>query len=322
MNDRSSLRPVIAEMKRFLRRLSAFCLILVPVLFLADYVLSAYMRKVNTFGMETWRDIMEGKAGADMVIMGNSRAFNSCDREVLDSLTGQSSYNLASIGNLSTIQFLRYEMYREHNSKPRTVVMFTDDVLLGAEISQYDPVQYFPWMWDRSFSRAFVSLRKHLYLTQEEIILESLIPYVRYYGSRPWNLDRHHRLTHDGFYSFDVDTFNMTGGEKKRFIYLEDRDKAFRDFIQGNLDEGIRVVLVCPPFHESVVFEDNERERMVQYYTDVADDFGIPFYNCLSMDIVHDTTFFLDSDHLNAKGAKVFTDSLSHYLVGLGLFEN
>ena len=73
-------------MKRFLLKLAAFGLIMAAVAILADVLLSRNMRSVNTYGMETWKDIMEGQAGADILILGDSRALNSCDREVLDSI--------------------------------------------------------------------------------------------------------------------------------------------------------------------------------------------------------------------------------------------
>ena len=308
-------------MKRFVKTAAAFCLVLAAVLILADYPLSRSMRKVHTFGMDTWRDIFEGKAGADILIQGDSRAFNACDQAVFDSLTGHSAYNLTIIGNPFHVQLFRYNRYREHNPAPKVILQFVDDFFLGLTVSEYDRLQFLPWMWDRSFFQGAVHFHSKL------LLLQMTIPYYRYHGIRPWELVRQTRQTLNGFYIPQIEVFQDTvfHHEARRewgFHYQEGTDSIFRDFIKTALDEGIQVILVCPPFHDSFEFVDGDAERMVQYYSDVAEDCGISFFNGSSMNLIHDASFFLNSGHLNAKGARAFSDSLAHFLNTLDLFDD
>ena len=272
-------------MKRFLLKLAAFGLIMAAVAILADVLLSRNMRSVNTYGMETWKDIMEGQAGADILILGDSRALNSCDREVLDSIVRHSAYNLAIVGNPFVVQEFRYRMFREHNPKPRVILQFVDDFFLSPNFSLDDPLQFLPWMWNGSF------------------------------------VERQQRQSTDGFYSFEDERFHFSALAPRTFRYQEDTDANFRDFLREVREEGIRVVLVLPPIYESVGFRDGDEEKMLGYYNSVAAGNGLPLFDGSSLEIKHDSTLFLDPGHLNAKGARVFTDTLARYLSGLGLFD-
>ncbi len=308
-------------MKRFVKTAAAFCLVLAAVLILADYPLSRSMRKVHTFGMDTWRDIFEGKAGADILIQGDSRAFNACDQAVFDSLTGLTAYNLATIGNPFHVQLFRYNLYREHSPAPKVILQFVDDFILGLTVGEYDRLQFLPWMWDISFFRGAFHFHSKL------LRLQITFPFFRYHGTRPWELIRNPRQTLNGFYLSESEeardtVFHREARRKWRFHYLEETDIIFRDFIKAALDEGIQVILVCPPFHDSFEFVDGDAERMVQYCSDVAEDCGIPFYNGFSMSIIHDSSMFRDRGHLNATGARVFSDSLARFVSELDLIKD
>jgi len=100
--------------------------------------------------------------------------------------------------------------------------------------------------------------------------------------------------------------------------YQEDTNGRFRDFLRQSREEGIRVALVFPPLYERARFREGEKEKMFDYYNTVAADFDLPFFDGSSLAMVHDSTFFLDPGHLNAKGAKAFTDSLACYLNRIG----
>lgn len=302
-------------MKRFLLTLAAFGIILSVVLVLADSLLSRNMRGVNTYGMETWKDILEGQAGAEVLVLGDSRALNSCDREVLDSIIRHPAYNLAIVGNPFVVQEFRYRMYREHNPKPRVILHFVDDFFLSPNFSLDDPLQFLPWMWNGSFRRGFLAFGIPVFFREA-------FPFFRYQGTRPWAVERHQRQSTDGFFAFEDEVFHFSALNKRGFRYQEETDAAFRTYLQTAREEGVRVVLVLPTIYESVGFQDGDEEKMLGYYTSVADAYGLPFFDGSALEIKHDSTLFLDPGHLNAKGARVFSDTLARYLSGLGLFED
>ena len=307
-------------MIRFLKTTAVFCLILAAVLVVADFLLSRTMQDAHTVGMEIWKDIMEGNANADILILGNSRAFDACDREKLDGLDGHRTYNLASVGNPFLVQRLRYNMYREHNRKPQLVILFVDEFSLGTTLSGYDPTQYYPWMWRKPFLREMLTTPFDNTLE----LLHAIIPFQRYRGSRPWNLFfQRQRFSQDGFKEtalFPQHDFQPST-KRHEFVYLKETDDIFRDFLRRTTEEGIKVVFVLVPFHDSFLFKDGEKEKMRQYFEEVASESGIPIFDGPSLEIVHDSTLYLDSEHFNKKGSKVFSDSLARYLTGRGFID-
>lgn len=306
-------------MKRFLKTTSVFFFILAAVLVVADFLLSLPMQNAHTVGMEIWKDILEGDANADIVILGNSRAFDACDREILDGLAGHRAYNLASIGNPFVVQRFRYKMYQEYNRKPQLIIQFVDEFSLGTMVSLYDPLQYYPWMWRMPF------LREMLTIPFDKLsLLHAIIPFQRYRGSRPWTLlFPRQRFSQHGFKEiaqFPQPDFQR-GTRRYDFVYLKETDDLFRDFLRHAKEEGIQVVFVLVPYHESFDFIDGEKEKMRQYYEAVAAESGIPIFDGASLEIVRDSTLYLDSEHLNSKGSKVFSDTLARYLTRHGLLD-
>jgi len=304
-------------MKSFLKRGLVFCLVLAVAAFPLDYVFSLCARRIHTFGMDTWRDVMGGKAAAEVIIQGNSRAFNACDYRVLDSLlTKRTAYNLVTIGNPFPVQHFRYRMYRRHNPKPRLILQFVDAITLTRYLSEYDLVQYKPWMWDKDFYRGMIPFARFR-------MLPFSIPVLRYHGVLPDVGVLSRRFSENGFYLPDYEVFRDTvfhpvPDVPTHFNCQEEQERAFLEFIREARREDIQVVLICPPFHESFRFKAGGKERMTAYFDSVAHACGIPFYNCIDMAL--DSTFFLDRDHLNMKGGRAFSDSLARYLDSLGLW--
>ena len=299
---------------------AAFFLVLAAVLIFADYPLSRAMRKVHPFGMDTWRDVMEGTADADILIQGDSRAFNACSQAVIDSLLGRPAYNLTTIANPFPVQEFRYGMYRRYNRKPKLILQFIDEMFLRPGISEYDVIQFLPWMWNRSFSQGILSVSQRFFF-------ENAFPVLRYHGYRPWNLAREPRRTRNGFYlpeteMFQDTVFHHVENETKKLYYIEYPLERLKQFLRTSTEEGVRVVLVSPPLHESFPFEDGEKEKTMQFFRSIAEDCGVPFFDASSMGIIHDSTFFLDEGHLNMKGSRVFSDTLTHYLIENKLLED
>ena len=302
-------------MIRFVRTLAVFSIVLFAALIPADFALSRVMRGIKTCSMESWKDIMEGNASAEIVFQGNSRPFNACDKEVLDSIIGRTSFNAAIIGQQFSMQDFRYKIYRKYNSKPKLVVQFVDHYFLAHVSILADPVSFLPWMWDKAFFLGFRFVGPLLFLRESA-------PLVRYHGCRPWVSYKYAALTQDGFNMARDDGFLFVREDAGIFKFRKDTDSEFRDFLGRLSDDGIKVVLVIPPLREDFKFKEGETDKMEQYFNSISTEYGIPLYNCLSMEITHDSTYFRDKGHLNLKGAKVFTDSLSHFLIDRGLFED
>lgn len=92
----------------------------------------------------------------------------------------------------------------------------------------------------------------------------------------------------------------------------------FQDDLRELVDEGITVIFVIPPMHESLVFAHGEKQKMVDYFKSVAEERKIPFLDYSEM-FRSDSTKFNDETHLNLIGARSFSDSLANDILRLGL---
>ena len=54
-------------------------------------------------------------------------------------------------------------------------------------------------------------------------------------------------------------------------------------------------------------------------YKKIADKYGIPILDYMTMSLCKDTTYFYNAMHLNKKGSEIFSDSLAHDLKRLGI---
>ena len=77
-------------MKKFILSILAF---IIP-LYIADFLLSEKAKTADGHMAESWYDLMHSKIDADLVIMGNSRAWVQINPLILDSILGINTYNL------------------------------------------------------------------------------------------------------------------------------------------------------------------------------------------------------------------------------------
>lgn len=298
-------------MKKFLLSILGFILLLLPVMVIADYLFSRSFRKMTTPNMEIWKDVFEGKASADILVSGDSRVNTDFFPEVIDSITGHSVYDLSSIGHHYNIQRLRYQVYREFNQKPLLLVQSVDNWLLMRMIAKFDREQFLPWMWNRSFRRIVFDSEPTLFLTL-------VFPWFRYHGHRGYYFAE--RETEKGFYLKDrMLPFRRTRDGVPIGLAKDHRYTVrFNEDVDLMMEEGIKVLLVVPPMHESLIFMPGEKEKMIAYFKGFAEKKGIPFLDYNDM-FSSDSTKFSDETHLNLEGARMFSDSLSNEILRLGL---
>ena len=82
---------------------------------------------------------------------------------------------------------------------------------------------------------------------------------------------------------------------------------------------GARIVFVQTPMHEMALRDMKNPVEMMGYYDSVSHQRGIPLLDYGRFSFSNDTSYFLNAQHLNRRGAEVFTDSLAHDLKSLGL---
>ena len=298
-------------MRGFLSKFLVFALVTSVALLAGDYVLSRWMRRAHHPNSEIWYEVMEGKVDADVIALGSSRANTAFYPPVVDSVLDTYSWNLGVLGHHFEAENLRYEMFRLHNRKPRLVVQFVDPQLFYANTS-FDRVQFLPWFWDRAFRKG---IRENF---GSGFFYKNAIPFVRYHSFLPWEVSSRDRRTERGFHTYESERDDpYTPFYQEVFFQDDDLPERFIALLRSLKKEGIAVVMVNPPEYGRIVYQEGQREAMRSCMDSIALITGTPYLDYTGMDLCADSTCFIDTWHLNLKGALVFSDSLSNDILRL-----
>ncbi|MBO4230564.1 MAG: hypothetical protein J5886_02685 [Bacteroidales bacterium] len=299
-------------MSRFIRSLLIFFLALTPVLFLADFMYSKAISTLNGSNMEIWRDIIEGQASADIIVSGDSRVNADFSPEVIDSLTGHSVYDIGVIGQHHGIQRIRYDLYRKYNDMPVMLIQTVDNWLLMKKVTETDRIQFLPWMWNKDYYRLAIKSEPRFFLIRS-------IPWFRYHSYHFTTMKKANPIpmTRRGF-DLTKRVGNFNDQISQSFFCDEKKASSFRSYISGAMSEGIKVLLVIPPFSEDMRFVPGEKQKMLDYFHSFASEMQVPLLDYNQM-FSRDSSMFSDMTHLNFDGARAFSDSLAHDILRLGL---
>jgi hypothetical protein len=95
--------------------------------------------------------------------------------------------------------------------------------------------------------------------------------------------------------------------------------RAFEDLIQVCLSKNIQLILVfSPEYHEMHSLERN-RTEIVAMFKEISGRLRVPLWDYSNSPLSQDRANFVNSQHLNANGAKVFSTELAARLVESGL---
>ena len=298
-------------MRRFFGNIALFLSCLLIVSIVADFFYSRAYRSSSGANNVIWKDVMEGDASADLLICGDSRVNTDCYPPVIDSITGIKSYSNGVIGHHFNIQRLRYDMYRRYNDKPTLIVHFVDSWSFK-NVGEYDKHQFLPWMWNGAFVKEAFKLDPCFFLPKA-------IPWIRYRGNHLFDLKRVSVKPIRGFFTYDPDHYRCFSEEELPFIPNFRNEGRFREYLSELSREGLKVVLVLAPICGSRSFERGSLQKTRSCFMSIAQEYGIPVLDYLQRPEYEDSTLFIDSVHLNRKGARVFSDSLANDIISLGL---
>ncbi len=300
-------------MMRFFRKVFVFFVVGWLIFSGLDLSLSREFQKTCYKPVRSQTYLMKGGLDADVVFLGSSRVMNHFAPYVFDSVLAVNSYNLGMAGAHFDDLLARYRLYRQRNKSPELVLIGFDYFSLIRN-SGTNMNQFYPWFHDRSFRKAFFHARHFS-------IAERFLPLYRYKGTwMDFVFERGDWALEKGFLGLDKHYIgNMLGGSSLGFSVNPEVEKDFQDLLDLIASDGARIVFVQTPMHEMALRDMKNPVEMMGYYDSVSHQRGIPLFDYARFSFSNDTSYFLNAQHLNRRGAEVFTDSLAHDLKSLGL---
>lgn len=300
-------------MKKFIKHILIFGVALFGFLIVCDAVTTYAFHKKQTRKYAVWNDILHTDIDADVLIMGNSRAWGQYSTYILDSILHVNSYNIGMDGSAFNRQKVRYDIYRHYqHKKPLMMIQNVEDFTLNRS-KGYEREQFMPYMMYPYF--------RHRIMEEEPFsFAERYVPMYRYYMNN----------FYEDYNKFDFPVYKGYGGEDKEWDgteltkqqpYKETIDSVtyhmFEEYIEETKEEGIQLVLVFAPMYTKARELIQNHDEIHQLYRTLSAEYEIPFLDYSEWYLSGDTTYFYNAMHLNREGAELFSTQLAHDLDSL-----
>ena len=294
---------------------------------MADWCVSSGLRKTERGHFYTMNALMNQRMDADIVILGNSRAAGSYNPVVLDTILHVDSRNLGVSGQPFGISWLRWQLYRRKNTPPKLLIINIDYDELRIITNGFEREQYYPYMSD-TLVKPYLDLYGFSWADKH-------VPMFRYRGDYKLmgiGLAEFLGIRHDtkGNYLKGFSNSNENWNGKKLEAKLKFGDvKGSSDpqaamllerLLVQSREDGFEVLFVYAPLYERLKKHLDE-VNVLQVYQNLADQYDVRTLDFSQMSLCSDTCFFRDANHLNADGARLFTESLAQAIDSLGILE-
>ena len=309
-------------MRRFLTKVALLTSIIV-VLFLAlEFAITQGLKQSNSQTFMDWNKLYQGKINADVIINGSSKAMVHISPKILDSVLQVPSYNLGINGHDFYMQNAKYNAYETHNNAPKLIVQVVSNGTLQKREDLYQYEQFLPYLQDDSFltttTQAYIGLNffdYHLpfvrYFGQRALMKEGVLNFLNLSESLPDSVKYKGYRPNDSEWDNSFELFVKYTPNGKEIALSDTSIQLFKHFIQKQQEKKVPIVLVYPPtYHESQQYINN-RAEIIALYQKIAQQYNILFLDYSQLSINKEKRFFYNSQHLNQKGAEIFSRQLA-----------
>lgn len=308
-------------MKRFFKIVGITTILLYGLNLGLDYIVSYKLQQSPDRRYRGWSNVINVQWNADLVIMGNSRAWVQYDPAILDSILHINSFNMGIDGSGFNRQILRYEVYNRYQAKkPRWIVMNIDYFSASDWTIGYEREQFFPYMWN-------FAARKDIEKVEPMTWVERYLPVCRYVTYKGlYNVLQEQPVdaqTYKGYMGHDL-TWNAQAynGLESYSVKFEKRTmEAFEQFLEERKRDGIKIIFCYAPIYIGFTNKVENLDEFFACYKSYAERYDIPILDYTYQELCMDTAYFYNASHLNRVGAEIFSTQLAHDLDSLNLIE-
>lgn len=312
-------------MSFFLKRVGLFCLMIIGAALFADFITSKGLQRTQRGHFYTMNALMNQTMDADIVVIGNSRASCSYHPFILDSILTVNSRNLGVSGQPFGVSWLRWKLYRRRNIPPKLLIINIDYAELEIVTNGFEKEQYYPYMSD-TLVRPYLDLYGFSWADKH-------IPMYRYRGDYKTvciglteALHVRHDTKGDSYKGYTNSDSKWDGTRFESVIQAgrihgacnQEAVSLLKRLLTQVKAEGTEVVFVYAPMYHRLKKSLDESEAM-DTYDALSRQFSIPILDYTTMRICSDTLYFKDANHVNEKGAVLFSTALAHDIDSLGI---
>jgi len=274
--------------------------------------------------------LYDGGAKHDVLFLGSSRVLRHIDPRVIDSICHVDSYNLGVEGMLITELRMMVRVCIRQGKAPRVLVLEVDPPTLQVEPAYYDFTSLLDYagrdtvvynalaagqdLYKHKWKYPFYILQKYSAINdgfKVNVFLEGtekfhrrietlwgdayLAPY--YKGFRPKCMEYHYAET-----------------PPFRVPWQEKGIELLRDIIHTCREHNIRMVLVTAPVYKDYYRIFLNADSLAGRIEVLANEEHVPYFNMMRDTLSMDRQNFINPDHLNCRGAELYSAELASML--------
>jgi hypothetical protein len=309
-------------MAKFLKKILVLGLLLLISFYVLAYMVDTGLRQSRHEALASWNDLYNAKINADLLIMGSSRAAFHISPQILDTTLSLNSYNLGLSAWHFDMQYARFRMYLQHNRKPKYIVHNVDVYGFSKRADVVDAEQFLPYIQDTILQK---TIRGH---KGEFDIYQQKIPLLKYKNQQKiafegiftfFNLNSLYDTTtkykgyrgNDYTWNQDFERFKKRFPKGAKYTFSKELKQQFYEYLAFCKKENIKVFLVyAPEYYEVQTYYKNKQE-LITLCEESALKYGCYFLDYSKNPICYNQQYFYNSQHLNKKGAELFSGVLA-----------
>lgn len=309
-------------MKIFLLKLSFISLILVGFCYALDWLINEGLRTSNYKDVSKWNEVISGGIDSELLIVGSSRALVHYDCEIIEKIIGKSCYNLGFDAANYEMQKIMLNLYLKSNSLPKEIIWTVDFQSFQNKDEFYGFEQLIPYQ-DKEEVKELLKLNKGIpsFLYEIPVIRYTFNPKMKFIGilnylelkTRKPVLVKGYRksdLEWDGKFEKFKDSLN----NNLRYQFDEVMVNDFQNELRLLTSRGSKINVVIAPIY----FEAKEiilnSDSILNSIESLCNESNINFFDFTNDSICFNKDMFYNGNHLNSKGAELFSEKISTLL--------
>jgi hypothetical protein len=284
------------------------------------------LRRITTSDFGISNQVVDGRAGAQIIISGSSRALTHYDATLIGQVTKRSVLNLGLNGTQTDVQVAFLNLHLRLNAKPALVIHNLDPYAFLTSHEIYDPAKYMPYLDQpeiyAAVLRVYPQAWKWRYLPLYGYAVEDL-RFTWLAGAKALlNLqpsqDRvlGYQARHTPW-TGDFEKFKASHPDGVKLGIEPQGIKDVAEIAAVCRQHGVPLLFVFSPEYAEMQAMTRNRAEVFGHFRTISAEAGAEFWDYSDSPLCRERELFYNSQHLNVRGATAFSQELALRLTQL-----
>ncbi|MBK7667246.1 MAG: hypothetical protein IPJ32_07770 [Sphingobacteriaceae bacterium] len=296
-----------------IKKVSLYLIIFVIGIFAVREFVYTGIRKNKQGIFEKFNTMFLKQNAYDVLFLGSSRAETHFNPRIFDSVTGHFSYNLGVTGATPRIAFAVLKAYCSKSKAPKYLIFDLDFHFLkhGVDTIRYFP-RYFAYLGNEVLANEFSKIDNRFNSFKYNPLYSLPYSNIRSLGAslHGWlnKTGKYDTIYYKGYVSDVFQDLPKTRKQSSFYGFIHPVERQYIDsIIQFSKQNNINLVMVSSPMYKGAEEEMLNKKTVVSQLKNIAKINKLEYWDMSKEAYSNKQEFFLDSYHMTASGARLFT---------------